>query len=206
MNGRLGANLAAYLIDWSNIQVQANRRSDSIQFATNIGKARSKGFEFEVYVSPLEGLELGLNGSFNEAEVTDLTEQEAVVSGAIEGASLAFPKFQGAAFVKYSTDITPTIKGFFSAYVQHVDDFPNQFPNVPGNPNQQAPTYGFTESFENVNVSLGANIGDKWKATLYVENLFDDHSITYLHPEAFADARASTMRPRTFGIRIGYDY
>ena len=48
LDGRLTANLAAYVIDWSDIQVQANRVSDSVQFATNIGAARSKGFEFEL--------------------------------------------------------------------------------------------------------------------------------------------------------------
>jgi iron complex outermembrane receptor protein len=206
LNGRLSANLAAYLIYWSNIQVQANRRSDSIQFAANIGKARSKGIEFELFAAPLKGLEVGLNGSFNDAKVTELTPEEATVSGAVVGAKLAFPEFQGAAFLRYSRDVTPTVKGFFATYFQYVDGFPNQFPNVPGNPNQQAATYGHTESFENVNVSLGAQFGSHWKATLYAENLFDDHSITYLHPEAFADARASTMRPRTVGIRINYDY
>ena len=34
LDGRVTANLAAYYIDWSNIQVQANRVSDSVQFAT----------------------------------------------------------------------------------------------------------------------------------------------------------------------------
>ncbi len=52
-------NLAAYLIDWSNIQAQANRVSDSVQFATNIGGARSKGFEVEMGVIPAKDVFLG---------------------------------------------------------------------------------------------------------------------------------------------------
>ncbi len=206
LDGRLNANLAAYLIDWSNIQVQANRVSDSVQFATNIGKARSKGFEFEINALPAEGLSIGVNGSVNDTEVTELTAEEAAISGAVLGSSLAFPTFQGAAYLKYTTDISENVRGFFTANFQHVGDFPNQFPNVPGNPNAQAPTYGFTEPYQNVNLSLGAEIGDNTKVTAYVENLFDDHSIIYRHPEAFADARASTLRPRTIGVRIGYDY
>ncbi|WP_428410395.1 TonB-dependent receptor [Hyphococcus sp.] len=205
-DGKLNANLAGYLIDWSNIQVQANRVSDSVQFATNIGKARSKGFEFEVNALPVEGLSIGINGSVNDTEVTELTDEEAAISGAVLGASLAFPTFQGAAYLKYTTDISENVRGFFAANFQHVGDFPNQFPNVPGNPNAQAPTYGFTEPYQNVNLSLGAEVGDNLMVTAYVENLFDDHSIIYRHPEAFADARASTLRPRTIGIRIGYDY
>ena len=51
-NGRVTVNVAAYHIDWSNIQAQANRVSDSVQFATNIGSARSQGFELEMGVVP----------------------------------------------------------------------------------------------------------------------------------------------------------
>jgi iron complex outermembrane recepter protein len=41
--------------------------------------------------------------------------------------------------------------------------------------------------------------------TTYVENLFNDDSITYIHPEAFLASRFGTMRPRTVGLRINYD-
>ncbi len=205
-DGQLSANIAGYLIDWSNIQVQANRVSDSVQFATNIGKARSKGIEFEINASPIEGLNIGLNGSLNDTEVTKLSPEEAAISGAVLGGSLAFPTFQGGAYLKYTTDISPDVRGWFAVNMMHVGDFPNQFPNVPGNPNAVSPTYGFTEPYQNVNMQVGADIGEHLKATLYVENLFDDHSLIYRHPEAFADARASTLRPRTIGLRLGYDF
>ena len=60
LEGKLTADLAAYYIDWRNIQVQANRPSDSIQFATNVGRAVSKGLEAEITVTPLQGLEVGI--------------------------------------------------------------------------------------------------------------------------------------------------
>src|SRR3546814_8458892 len=74
--GKLTANLAAYYIDWRNIQVQANRQSDSIQFATNIGRAVSKGLEAEITVTPIDRLVLGPNGSMNESQVPNLTRAE----------------------------------------------------------------------------------------------------------------------------------
>jgi len=52
LDGRVTANVAAYYIDWSNIQAQANRVSDSVQFATNIGAARSMGVEAELGFIP----------------------------------------------------------------------------------------------------------------------------------------------------------
>jgi outer membrane receptor protein involved in Fe transport len=205
-DGRLRANIAAYYIEWSNIQVQANRVSDSVQFATNIGGATSQGLEFEVDATLAEGLNLGLNASFNDSEVDDLTAQEAAISGAVEGVQLAFPEFQGSIYLNYTWALSPTVQGFTSINARHVDGFPNQFPYVPGRPGVPAPTYSPTESYQSVNGTLGAFFGDHLTATVYVENAFDDDSLIYAHPEAFADARSSTLRPRTVGVRLNYRY
>jgi iron complex outermembrane receptor protein len=202
--GRVTTNFALYLIDWSDIQVQANRVSDSVQFATNIGEARSKGFEFEITALPVRDLQIGLSGSFNRAHVTKLSAQEAAISGAVPDARLSAPKFQGAAYLSYGFDVTASTRGFFSAAFQHVDSFPSSFPRVPGNPALILPTYGYTDSYNNVNLTLGAKIG-QLTLTSYVENLLNDDSITYIHPEAFLANRFGTMRPRTVGLRINYD-
>lgn len=205
LDGRLYANLAAYWIDWSNIQVQANRVSDSVQFATNIGAAESKGLEFELRAFPMTGLSLGLNGSFNSAKVTELTPEEAAISGAVPGARLASPRFQGAASADYTFGMPHGATGNASVVVQHVGSYPGMFPNVPGQPGVQQATYGFTESYYNVNASFAVS-RENLTLGLYVENLFDDHSITYVHPEAFLANRFGTMRPRTFGVRLGYEF
>jgi outer membrane receptor protein involved in Fe transport len=205
-NNRLTANLAAYVINWSNIQVQANRVSDQVQFATNIGGARSQGIEFEINATPFEGFNIGANGSLNDTEVNDLTASEAAISGAVEGIQLAFPEFQGSIYASYVWDISSTMQGFASVNARHVDGFPNTFPYVPGRPGVPSPTYSPTESYDTVNGSIGAYIGDHFTATLYVENAFDNDSLVYAHPEAFADARYSTLRPRTIGVRLNYLY
>ncbi|HEY0685419.1 MAG TPA: TonB-dependent receptor [Steroidobacter sp.] len=205
LDGLLTTNVAAYVIDWSDIQVQANRVSDSVQFATNIGEARSKGFEFEITAIPIADLHLGLSGSFNRAHVTKLSPQEAAISGAVPDARLAAPKFQGAAYAQYDFDFIASTRGSLAVAFQHVDSFPSSFPRVPGAPNRVLPTYGYTDSYNNVNVTLGASL-DQLSVTAYVENLFDDDSITYIHPEAFLASRFGTMRPRTVGLRLNYDF
>ncbi|MGI4817886.1 MAG: TonB-dependent receptor [Janthinobacterium lividum] len=204
-DGLLYANVAAYFIDWSNIQVQANRVSDSVQFATNIGAAESKGLEFELRTFPLEGLSLGLTGSFGNSKVTELSPEEAAISGAVLGARLSSPEFQGAFNVDYRFALPYDMEGNASLVVQHVGDYPGLFPNVPGQPGVIQPTYGFTDAYENVNASFAVAKNDL-TVGFYVENLFDDHSITYVHPEAFLQSRFGTMRPRTFGVRIGYEF
>jgi iron complex outermembrane receptor protein len=204
-DGVLNASVAAYLIDWSNIQVQANRVSDSVQFATNIGGAISKGVEWEVVVAPAKGLTVGLNGSFNDARVNRLTPAEAAISGAVNDARLAAPHFQGSLYLNYGFDLSAKARANASVVFQHVGDYPGSFPNVPGQPGVVSSTYGFTDAYENVNATFAVAM-DRLTVGAYVENLFDNHSITYVHPEAFLASRFATLRPRTVGVRLGYDF
>ncbi|SMF67735.1 TonB-dependent receptor [Allosphingosinicella indica] len=205
LGGDLTANIAAYYIDWSDIQVQANRVSDTIQFATNIGGAESYGVEFEFMARPVQGLSLILNGSVNETNINDLTPGEAAISGAVLGGRLASPRFQGSGTIRYDFPVSATSNAYASVNVSHAGSFPNQFPNVPGRPTQVSPTYGFTDAWTNVNLYAGVNVGDL-DLTAYVENVLNDSSITYIHPEAFLDSRFARLRPRTVGIRAGYRF
>ncbi len=204
-DGRLHANLALYYIDWQNIQVQANRVSDSIQFATNIGGAVSKGLEFEIMVLPTEGLTFGLNGGLNEAKVTDLTAQEAAISGAEKGSRLSFPRFQGSAYINYRWMIGDSAEANASLVYSHIGSFPGQFPNTPGRPTVVSPTYDYTDAWDNVNANFAVAF-NKVTVGAYVENLFDEHRVTYVHPEAFVASRYATQRPRTIGVRVSVDF
>ncbi|MBA17337.1 MAG: TonB-dependent receptor [Sphingomonas sp.] len=205
LDGALSANLAFYYIDWRDIQVQANRLSDQIQFATNIGAATSKGVELELAVRPTRGLIFTFNGSYNDAKVTELTDQEAAMSGAEKGIQLASPHFQGSATVRYDFAVGDNADVFMAANAAHVGKYPGLFPNVPGRPTLINPTYDYTDAYTTVNLYAGVTTGGA-KITAYVENLLDDDSITYVHPEAFLDGRYARLRPRTIGVRVGYDF
>ncbi|GAA0655591.1 TonB-dependent receptor [Brevundimonas lenta] len=203
--GRLYGDAALYWIDWNNIQVQANRVSDSIQFATNIGGATSKGVELSLVALPADGLTVALSGGWNHSEVDDLTPQEAAISGAVLGAPLAGPKLSGSLRFNYEWDPMAGVVANASVAVSYVDSFPNAFPNTPGKPLIPLPTYDHTDSYTFVNANL-AFAFQEFTVAAYVENLFDDHSVNYVHPEAFIDGRYGRLRPRTIGVRIGYEY
>lgn len=204
-DGKLTYNVAAYYILWEDIQVQANRQSDTVQFATNIGEAVSKGIEAEVAAFPTDNLSLFLAASINDTEITKLSAAEAAISGAELGLQLSFPHLQGAATVRYDFDIDGVTNPFVSATAAYVGSFPGLFPNVPGNPNAVSAQFDETDAYAVVNL-VGGFERDNWKLSAYVENLFDDKSITYVHPEAFLDARYGRMRPRTFGMRLSADF
>lgn len=203
LDGLVTINAAAYLIDWSNIQAQANRQSDQVQFATNIGAARSKGFELEMGVIPARDVFLGLNVAYNDAKITKLSATEAAISGAVLGHRLSAPRLQGSAYLTYGFDLGESTRATMAVNAQYVGGFNSSFPNTPGNPNLRLATFGETDEYVNVNLNFGVK-HRKLSAQLYVENLFDDHSIVYIHPEAFFASRFGTLRPRTVGIRLGH--
>jgi outer membrane receptor protein involved in Fe transport len=202
-DGRLAANLSAYHIDWSDIQVQANRVSDSVQFATNIGAAISQGLEFEVSVLPIDNLQILLSGAFNDSRISDLSATEAAISGAIEGVQLASPHFQGSATIRYNFDVGPNADGWVAANIMHVGQFPGLFPNNPGQPGIHNPNFARTEDYDVINMFAGLIIGNT-NVTAYIENVTDDDSITYVHPEAFIASKFGVLRPRTVGVRVGF--
>ncbi|MCD2324438.1 TonB-dependent receptor [Sphingomonas sp. IC-56] len=203
LDGLVTINAAAYLIDWSNIQAQANRVSDSVQFATNIGAAQSKGFEVEMGIIPAKDVFIGFNAAYNDAKITKLSAEEAAISGAVLGHRLSAPRLQGSMFLSYGFDLGKDTKGTLAVNAQYVGSYNSSFPNTPGLPNVPLSTFGETDEYVNTNVSFGLKRGPV-SAQLYVENVFDDHSVIYIHPEAFLVSRFGTLRPRTIGIRLGY--
>src|SRR5690606_35632117 len=130
---------------------------------------------------------------------------EAAVSGAVYGARLSGPEVSGSMTVNYSFDWIRDSVGNASLAVVRVGDFPGSFPNVPGQPGVVSPTFDYTDAYTIVNASLAAAF-ERLTVGLYAENLFDDRSINYVHPEAFLDGRSGVVRPRTGGVRVGCRY
>jgi iron complex outermembrane recepter protein len=201
--GKLTTNLSAYYIDWRNLQVQASRPSDSTQFVTNIDGAVSKGIEAEISARPIRGIELGLNGTLNDAKVTSLTAEQAAVTGATLDSRLASPHLQGTVFGTYSYKLGVHTSGFTSFQAEHVGSFPVGFPYTPGAPTLPSATFDKTDEYTNINLQSGITL-PRVSVTLYMENLTNSRAVTYVYPVAYTYSRYTILRPRTFGIRFGF--
>src|SRR3546814_7772643 len=103
---------------------------------------------FRSVAGPVAGLSLSLNGSFNRAKVPDLTDSEVAISGAELGTRLASPHFQGSAMLRYAFPIGDGKTPFASVNVSPAGSFPNQFPNVPGDPHTTNPPYDYTQAWK----------------------------------------------------------
>jgi iron complex outermembrane receptor protein len=65
---RLSVNVAAYRIDWKNVQQAVTDPGCGYLFVANVGSAQSKGVEAEINIKPIDALLLSASGSYTHAE------------------------------------------------------------------------------------------------------------------------------------------
>jgi len=82
LNRRLSIDVAAYRIDWKNVQQSVDDPGCGYLFVANVGSARSRGVEAEINFKPIESLLLSASGSYDQAEFTS-------IEAAFEGAGAA---------------------------------------------------------------------------------------------------------------------
>ncbi len=197
LDGRLNLALAAFYIDWKDIQTTAN--AGGFNYLLNAGKARSEGFEGELRWSS-DGLTLGANVSY-----TDATTRDAIPAvGAKAGDPLPYvPQWAGALTADQDFALRGGVVASFGGSLRHTgSQHPYYSQATATNPG------GLTlDSY----TLLDLRAGLRWQhydLRLYVENLLDEHAYLNLHTEAANPltgdgARATVARPRTIGLTLG---
>jgi iron complex outermembrane receptor protein len=71
LDHRLEIDTSLYFIDWNQIQQNVYLPSCGEQFTANVGKARSKGGDFEVIYRPIPALTLDLTAAYTDARLTN---------------------------------------------------------------------------------------------------------------------------------------
>ena len=199
-DGGLTANVALYQADWEDIQMTANRVSDRAQFTYNVDGAELNGLELDITNYFNDAFMMGLSLNLSSSEITDLTQQQVIYSGAEMGSRLVGPDQKLAAFAQYNVPMNGN-EVVVRADLQHVGEMPNTFPNTVGSPDTPNGNYEVVSSYTNMNASIGY-VTDDWSVAVYAENLFDNDDFTFVGPTSFQDFRYKTLRPRTFGIRV----
>lgn len=225
-NHKLQVNVAAYVVDWKNIQMAVFDQNISNQtFVNNLANARIHGIEGDITARPSKGLTIGGGFSYNDTKLTGCAAggiaQALCAQGVIEpaGTPLALsPKFQGNIRVRYEWEQPSGLKPFVGAGMHYVgstisSDIANT--NIlyggatstingvtvkAGDPIQLQPSSFAQPSYTTFEASIGAS-KDQWTIEIYGENLSD------ARPQLFTSAndgeqRVTTSRPRTFGMRL----
>lgn len=220
--GGITVNAAGFYTKINNLQVTADAGSCSSRIVFN-ADAHTMGLEFELSASPFTGFDLGLSGSYVEAEFdSTLTRPNGtVIEGIRNGNRLpSVPKFQMAANATYSFPIDPSsdTNAFVTASFQHVGSRFTQPGDQENNP--RTFVHGFTfggapigsattldlklPDYQLVNIGAGIEFPDELEISVYVNNLFDENALLAFDRERGGRARLgfATNQPRTFGVTV----
>lgn len=192
---RASIDLAAFWIDWKDIQLSATTR-DGLTYSANGGKARSRGVELTSLFKLTPDLRVGLNGSFTDASLVDDAPS---LQGRSGDGLPGIPRWNVALTADYDFQWAAGYDGRVGASYQWLG---KRKTNVDSNPDA-APLPASGQLNLNTELSHG-----HWTARLYVRNLTDERDITALSPVksattgAIVEWQANRVQPRTVGLEF----
>jgi outer membrane receptor protein involved in Fe transport len=204
-------NGSLYWVDWSGIQSNIPLLNCGFGYNANLGRAVSKGFDFQIQAHPLSALvvtaSLGYdNAAYSRSSLGEIpagTSTPTVL--AKDGDGIGIPGWQASLSTEYSWVLTASSKAYVFADYQYTGNY--QRTGSEGVVGYNPYTYNGAE------VQLtGLRAGVRrqgWDVSAYASNLFNEKAYLYFYqaPASGPDgARAETPRPRTIGLTATYRY
>lgn len=198
LDHRMRLDVAAFYIDWTEIQIAVVK--GGFNYLGNGGQARSRGVELSWQYTPVTGLFLSGNAAWTDATLTEDTPPGLFGS---EGDRLPYvPEWKASLGFDYDFPMSHGWSGFVGGRYSYVGERVSDFLAVP------APRTRL-DSYHQVDVRAGVNRGP-WTLSLYVKNLTDERGISSITPQttvATASPFAATyIRPRTMGISFSIHF
>jgi outer membrane receptor protein involved in Fe transport len=208
-SGRFSYDVAAFFVDWEDIQILTQFVSptsgQTFNVTGNAGLAESLGLEWNLSMELLEGLAVSVNGAWVQAELTE----DAPGLGGVKGDQLpATPELSYTINLDYSTMIgnTPVSAGLSWRYSG--ERYNNFGAPTPGSDEPRAPgSHVEMPSYETLAANIQANFG-KFRVRVFGRNLTDEIGLnTYNTGGGYQNTgRAYIIQPRTLGVSVGYEF
>ena len=194
LGGSLRFNASLYKIYWDGLQVGITDFDISvITFTTNAADAEIQGFEGDLTWLATEGLTLAAAWSFNDTEMTRVPPNVSDLAGPGSRLALA-PDLQYHLSARYDWS-----EKQFAPYAQLVYAYTgDQYSSI------VVDNRFLQESYDTVDASVGMHM-ENWSLELFGENLTDERAQLFIN-SLDTDLRITTNRPRTFGVKVRYDY
>ena len=217
MGGRGTFNVAAFVMDISDLQATVTAGSCSSRLVFNVPDAKSQGIEMEFAAAPTSNFDFAISASYNDSELQ--SEAAGNISGISPGNRMpTVPEFQASAVATWQRQLADDRLGYFTAVFQHVGsrftqvgDYADGFGTVDlvpfgatiGGPLTQG-TFTFNPelpAYDLLNLRFGVS-SDKWDIAVFANNVTDEIAFLALDQERGSRARVGylTNQPRTFGV------
>lgn len=193
-----GIDIAAFHIDWSDIQLFA--QIDDFGVNANGGKAVSDGVEFTATIRPTRGLLFSVNGAYTEAKLREDTDP---LIGGRDGDRLPFtPKFAVSVNGDYDWAVgngaTAYLGGSLRFLGEQAGPFSPEYLDANGR-QSHIPSYAVAD------LRAGIELG-RYSLEVYAKNLTNANGKTNVTGEGnfpFGSVGTGVIRPRTIGVTLG---
>jgi iron complex outermembrane receptor protein len=203
--GKLSVDLAAFQIDWKDIQLSNTDAVSQLTFLSNGGKARSRGLEAASTWRPMSGLTIDANAAYTQAELTQNLPVGTNTLRGRDGDRLPFtPKWTASVSAQKDFVIDADITGFVGASYAYTGERMSIFQTNAAAASR--PRYSIP-SYTSVDLRAGVDVRDAFEVTLFVRNLFDkDGIITSGNRNGTGAPTARFVQPRTAGVTIAKSF
>jgi iron complex outermembrane recepter protein len=232
-DGRVTFNASVFYTDIKDLQVITDAGECSSRIVLN-GQGETTGAEVELFARPNEHWDFGISATYAQAEITEDYQPGNPVAGIREGNRLpTSPELQAAATAAYHWSLSPSLESYVRLTFQHVGSSYTQLADQeagfglirdwPGgvNPGDGSARLidmgavnvdliefdGELPSYDIGNLRWGVR-ADRWEASLFVNNLFDERAFLSVDRERGRSARVGylTNPPRTYGINFRVNF
>lgn len=200
LDNSLTFNGAVFWIDWEDLQTATFDPSSPFNVVRNAGEAEIRGIEFDLVSTPVDGLNLSLTGSFQDAEfASDVPGGSPTQPFAVDGQPIPnVPEFQFGATGQYTWQAF----GNANALVRLEWSYQDDRITAPNDPVSNVDL----DSFSLLNAKIGLQT-EQWDVSLFMKNLLDEEEAIFDAINTNQDPRGIiTARPRTVGLQLGYRF
>src|SRR6202167_2847856 len=196
LNRKLSIDVAAYRIDWKNVQQSVDDPGCGYLFVSKLGSGGRQGLQGEIHFKPIESLLLSASGSYDHANFTSIDAAFLGAAAAQPGEAVpSVPRQKFNVGGEYTTAVILEHTGYLRLDWSHLGSVPAGFTY-----NAVRPAYGALEA------ALGVRT-EHYDVSLYGHNLTNSNGVleilegaTYSFGNTFA-TRISTP-PRTVGVDL----
>jgi iron complex outermembrane receptor protein len=193
--GKIAATAAVFFIDWDDLQLNVpNAFVPGQFFISNVGGARSRGFEVDVTARPTQMLDVFASFGYTNATFADGTTS---MGTDVSGNALPFtPDYTALFGAQFSRAVTSSINAFARGEVVLSGAFDYDEANTRGQ-----------DAYSLVNLRAGARSGYLF-GEVFVRNAFQTRYVPIAIPYQFAQSGfiGEMGRPRTFGVSVGVTF
>ena len=194
---RLTVESAIFHIDWNNIQARLFGPGPSFySFVTNAGGADVEGVEFAGSFKILPILTVSSNATYQNAQLTEFLPDTFAVGGGYDRGT----RLPGSSHWSVANNVVLDIPDAkFSPTIEFAHRYISKAPVAFGNPNTRG---GFSQFDARASVTLF----EKFRLLGFVNNIADKRGVLNAPFTSQVTPAYSIIRPRTYGLRVDWQY